>query len=212
MTLTNIIKLAQQKGVSQEDYIDEIWETQATTIDKITMSLNLYDIQPTYHVLATMWLNYYSTSIVTYETTDIILKKYFDELSDPKKDLADSMEYSLYFDIFEDPDRNEHAWNFFLGQKPNEHLLKIILRNSGPVPYQLKQTLYDNLIHLKNFHIDIYRSIRHSCFDYCGLVDKQQALKTLNKLDLGSELNQINSEVGFRTFEEVVQYLNKNGS
>jgi len=26
-----------------------------------------------------------------------------------QKNLSDSMEYSLYFDIFEDPDRNEYA-------------------------------------------------------------------------------------------------------
>ncbi len=212
MTLINLMKIAQQKGVLQEDFIDEIWETQSKTIEKITMSLDLYDIQPTYHVLTTMWLNYYSTSVVAKETIDIILKKYFNELSDPKKDLADSMEYSLYFDIFEDPNRNEYSWKYFLDQKPTERFLKIILRNSGPVPYHLKQTLYDNLILHKSFHVDIYRSIRHSCFDNCGLVDKTQALVTLKQLDIIDEMKQINSEVGFRKYEDVVQYLNKNDS
>jgi hypothetical protein len=122
------------------------------------------------------------------------------------------MEYSLYFDIFEDPNRNEYAWYYFLDQKVTEHFFKIMLRNSGPVPYNLKQTLYDDLICLKNFHVDIYRSIRHSCFDNCGLVDKAQALTTLKELDIIGEMSQINSEIGFRKYEEVVQYLNKNGN
>ena len=212
MNLKNVIEVAQQKGILPEDLIDEIWATQTNTIDKINMSLSLFEVQPTYHVLSTMWFNYRLSSTVTDQVTELILNAYLNELSNPMKPLTDSMEYSLYFDIFEDPDRNESACKYFIGRDPNDHFLKMILRNSGPVPYHLKQNLYDRLIANRSYHADIYRSIRHSCFDNCGLVDKQQALKTLNKLDLRSELNQINSEVGFRTFEEVVQYLNKNGS
>ena len=212
MNQKNVIEVAQQKGILPEDLIDEIWATQTNTIDKINMSLSLFEVQPTYHVLSTMWFNYRLSSTVTDQVTELILNAYLNELSNPMKPLTDSMEYSLYFDIFEDPDRNESAWKYFIGRDPNDHFLKMILRNSGPVPYHLKQNLYDRLIANRSYHADIYRSIRHSCFDNCGLVDKQQALKTLNKLDLRSELNQINSEVGFRTFEEVVQYLNKNGS
>jgi hypothetical protein len=211
MSLINVINIAKQKGVSPEDFIDEIWETEATTLDKVIMSLDLYDIQPTYHVLTTMWFNYYSTSAVTMPTTDIILKKYFDELSSPR-DLAESMEYSFYFDIFEDPDRNEYAWQYFLNQKPTDHFFRIMLRNSGPVPYHLKETLYSSLISDKNLHVEIFRSIRHSCFDNCGLVDKTQALLILKQLDRNGEMDQIKSEVGFQDFEAVLQHLNKNGS
>ena len=212
MTLNDVLKVANEKGISQEDLIDEIWVIQASTIDKINLSLALFDTQPTYHILTTMWSSYSISTTVNGEFTDIILNKYFIELSDPTKNLSDSMEYSLYFDIFEDPDRNEYAWNYFIRQKPNDHFLRIILQNSGPVPYHLKQELYAQLISQPSFHVDIYRSIRHSCFDNCGRVDKHQALETLNHLNLISEMRQINSEVGFRKYEEVVQYLNKNGS
>jgi len=97
-------------------------------------------------------------------------------------------------------------------QKPNDQFLRIILQNSGPIPYHLKQELYVQLISQQSFHLDIYRSIRHSCFDNCGRLDKYQALETLSQLNLLSEMKQINSEIGFRKYEEVVQYLNKNGS
>lgn len=212
MTLNDILEVAHEKGISQEDLIDEIWEIQASTIDKVNLSLALFDIQPTYHILTSMWFNYWISTAVNEESTDIILNKYFIELSDPTKNLSDSMEYSLYFDIFEDPDNNEYAWNYFIRQKPNDHFLRIILQNSGPVPYQLKHELYAQLISQQAFHLDIYRSIRHSCFDNCGRVDKHHALETLKQLDLLSEMKQINTEAGFRKYEQVLQYLNNNGN
>ena len=205
------MNIAKQKGVSPEDFIDELWDTQTTTLDKVNMSLDLYDIQPTYHVLNTMWRNYYPAS-ATAEITETILKKYFDELSNSKNNLTDSMEYSLYFDIFEEPNLNQYSWLYFLKQNPTEHLVKIILRNSGPVPYHLKQALYEQLVLDTNFHADIYRSIRHSCFDNCGSVDKAQALIVLKQLNLSTEIDRLNSENGFHNFEAVLKHLNENGS
>jgi hypothetical protein len=106
MNLKNVIEVAQQKGILPEDLIDEIWATQTNTIDKINMSLSLFEVQPTYHVLSTMWFNYRLSSTVTDQATELILNAYLNELSNPMKPLIDSMEYSLYFDIFEDPDRS----------------------------------------------------------------------------------------------------------
>ena len=155
MNLKNVIEVAQQKGILPEDLIDEIWATQTNTIDKINMSLSLFEVQPTYHVLSTMWFNYRLSSTVTDQVTELILNAYLNELSNPMKPLTDSMEYSLYFDIFEDPDRNESAWKYFIGRDPNDHFLKMILRNSGPVPYHLKQNLYDRLIANRSYQTRI---------------------------------------------------------
>jgi hypothetical protein len=209
MQLINIIDIATQKGVLPEDFIDELWNIQAQIHDKVRMSLELFDIQPTYHVLTTMWRNYYPAA-ERESITAIILKKYFDELSDSRKDLADSMEYSLYFDIFEEPNLNGYSWVYFLKQNPAQHFLGIMLRNSGPVPYYLKHALYQQLLPDTNIHADIYKSIRHSCFDNCGSVDKVQALKIFNQLDLGAEIDRLNSEIGFPDIEAVVKYLNGN--
>ena len=120
------------------------------------------------------------------------------------------MEYSLYFDIFEDPDRNEHAWTYFISKEPSELFLKTMLVNSGPVPYHLKHDLYEKLLPFEHFDLDIYKSIRHSCFDNCGQVDNHKALSILRQLNLADKMNELEVK-GFQTYQEVMRYLEGSG-
>src|SRR5688572_12369589 len=138
MTLTDIIANAQTKKIPDEDFINEIWETTLLTYEKVILSLELFDIQPTYHVLTNMWSGYFFTTDVSREINDIIFRHYQALLSDSNIDLENSMQYSLYFDIFEEPLIHREAWQFLLRNSPSEEFIKIMLCNSGPVPFDLK--------------------------------------------------------------------------
>jgi hypothetical protein len=197
----------QEKDLDNADLVAKVWETELSVKEKVILSLEIYDLEPSYFVLTNMWLGYSLSGKVTIETDELILNKYLIELSNPGKNLEGSTEYSLYFDIFEDPDRSRTAWNYFLSKDPNAKFIKTMLANSGPVPYELKHQLYERLIPDKSFHRDIFISIRHSCFDNCGDIDKKRALGVLNKLDLNDQIDELNSQKGFRKYQEVIACL-----
>ena len=200
------------KKVREEDFIHEIWTTNLLVDEKVKLSLSLFEIQPTYHVLTTMWLEYETSHCVTAETTEFIFRKYQSSLSNDNGNLTNSMEYSLYFDIFEEPKINRVAWNFFLQNSPSDNYLKIMLVNSGPVPFDLKYELYKVLLPREKFHNDVFRSIRHSCFDNCGKVDKPKAFSILKQLNVSEGIDENNSKMRYQKYTEVTEYLeNKNG-
>jgi hypothetical protein len=208
ITLTEFIESLKDQNHDPGDLIEKLWETKLPVKEKIFLSLDIYDLYPSYSVLSNMWLEYKCSDEIKREFNDIIFKKYQDELSTSDKRLSESTEYSLYFDVFEDPDRNKDAWNYFLNNNPTNKFLKIMLANSGPVPYDLKHQLYEKLIKDENFHLDIYKSIRHSCFDNCGIINKEQAKYIFTKLKLADKMDEVNKYGYYQKYENVVNYLN----
>jgi hypothetical protein len=207
MEFEKFLELHNNKPSTKEELVEALWGLQLTITEKINLTFRLFDLYPSYHVLTAMWRQYSSSGKIESDLTEIIFKKYLERLSDTSKDLSDSMEYSLYFDILEDPDRNDKAWKFFVSNSPNNTFLKILLNNSGPVPYLLKHDLYLQLVNNSDFHTHIYYSIRHSCFDNCGHVDKIKASEILTQLKLDDKIEEINSHPGFRKFAEVKEFL-----
>ena len=207
MTLGQYLNTTNSANSKKDDIIWNLWETDLTVPEKVQLSLQFNDQYPSSFNLMTMWLGYSASEEHSKELENKIYTYYLINLSDKTKDLSSSIEYSLYFDILEAPERNEYAWKFFLSKDPSDHFLKIILRNSGPLPYDLKHSLYIDLIPRIDLHADIYYSIRHSCFDNCGQVNKNPALDILNQLKLSDKMDEINSHPGFRKYDEVVKYL-----
>ena len=194
--------------MDNSDLTYELWKSNLTVKEKILLSLEIYDLEPSYFVLTTMWFEYRCSNEVSKGYNELIFDKYQTELSDPIKNLDETTtQASLYFDILEDPERNKEAWNYFLSKSPNDRFIKIMLANSGPVPYELKNELYEKLITNRDFHLAIFEGIRHSCFGSCGQVDKERALEIFQKLDLTDKMDEVDDR-RFRTFQEVKDYLN----
>ncbi|MEL6615995.1 MAG: hypothetical protein AAFQ43_09675 [Bacteroidota bacterium] len=107
-------------------------------------------------------------------------------LSQQDDRLARPVEYMLWCDVFEEPERVEAAWTELTDGDPPPRLLERVLPNTGPVPYALKKPLYDRLLSDPGWHPLIYRSLLHSAFDVYGKVDVDQALSLLDHLDLPS--------------------------
>ena len=209
MLLSEIIELAKQRQIEEDDYIEEIWKTRLTAKEKVLLSLELFDLQPTYHVLTNMWLDYRIDGEYNIEINKIIYKNYQTKLSG-SADLRDSMEYSLFFDILQDDLINIEAWNYFLDNSPNETFIRIMLSNAQAIPYSIKDALYQKLITNDRFHPDIYKSIRNSCTYrrfYEVEIDKPKALKTISKLNLTGKLQDLDSEKGREKYQEIMEYL-----
>jgi hypothetical protein len=210
MTLDEIISTAKESQTDSEDLIELIWKQSLTVKEKIVLSFRLFDRFPTAYVLMELWVNYRVTGNVNRELTNIIFQKYQEDLSKPTSNVHEAMEHSLFFDIFQSPELQSAAWDYFLENQPNEDFFKIMLANAAPMPYWIKDKLYQALIPDTRFHVAIYKSIRDSCTYSRGYVvdlDKTQALKTVTKLDIGEAVSQLDKEKGRETYSQILLFL-----
>ncbi len=127
MSLPEFTATIKDKELDNVQLIHELWTTNLSVKEKVLLSLEVYDLEPTYSVLTNMWLDYICSNEANKDCNKLIFDKYQTELSDSSKNLEGTTEYSLYFDIFEDPARNRDAWNYFLNNNPSDRFIKIML-------------------------------------------------------------------------------------
>ncbi len=87
----------------------------------------------------------------------------------------EQIEYSLWVDFFEDSETVNEAWGNLIGDYSNENILKRLLTISGPVPFGLKDKLYQKVIINKQWHEYILDSLVGGFFDVYGQIDFQRA-------------------------------------
>lgn len=101
--------------------------------------------------------------------------------------LLSPVEYSLWCDYFEDPNRVEESWFNLVQDITREKLIQRLLIASGPVTFTLKHSLYLQLIGNSDWHYYIYKSLLHSQFDALGQIDRTKAREILNQLIISQE-------------------------
>jgi len=216
MTLSEIKDIANQNNLKPDDYNEIIWQQSLTSNEKIILSLQAFDDQKTSYSLMTLWLEYSVSRTMTSELNKIIYNKYQTDLSNSTYDLEMSMEYSLFFDIFQSPELQQEAWIYFLGNNPTDSFLIIMLKNAAPIPYAIKDRLYQKLISNPDFHIPIYKSIRDSCAytrGYTVELDKPKALETISRLNIKDHIPDLDKEKGRDTYSQILSFLTtQNGS
>jgi hypothetical protein len=212
-TLSEIIEPSLKSGTDPDNLIYDIWETSLSVKGKIILSLELFDIQPTYHVLTTMWLAYaVANGDWTTDFNKIIYAKYRSVLSAADKGPNEGMEYSLFFDIFQSPKIQKEAWDYFLDNNPSDKFMMTMLANSAPIPYSIKDKLYQKLITNVDFHIPIYKSIRDNstyAHGYSVELDKPKALETILSLNIKAHIPILDEETGRDTYCQILSFLSK---
>lgn len=119
------------------------------------------------------------------ETRPAFWHEYRAVVSDPDERLADPATYALWCDYFEDLDTVAEAWTEIAQPDAlSERGLQRLLAIAGPVPFDLKQSLYERLAEDQRWHVQIFRSLSHSAFDYYGDLDAGAARGLLRRLDL----------------------------
>ena len=107
-------------------------------------------------------------------------------LSAEEDALAEPVSYSMWCGFFEDPSTVDEAWSMLVSDESSPRLLRRILPASGPVPFPLKNALYDRLIGDRSWHDDIFRSLLFSATDVFGDFDREAARGVYLKLTLGA--------------------------
>jgi hypothetical protein len=97
--------------------------------------------------------------------------------------LAEPAVYSLWVDFFEDRSTVKEAWRE-MTTAPTERRLERLLEASGPVPWRLKEALFEQIWREPRWHPFIFRALKGSAFEYFGDFDARAAERWLRRLQL----------------------------
>jgi hypothetical protein len=95
-------------------------------------------------------------------------------LDSDREPLAAAAEYSLWVDFFEDPSTVEEAWRE-MTREPSERRLERLLESAGPVPWKLKEPLFEQLFRNPRWHPFIRAALAASANDVYGQDDPEAA-------------------------------------
>lgn len=101
--------------------------------------------------------------------------------------LSNPLQYALWCDFFENEATVRESWLALTAPGLGDRGIERVLIHSGPVPYPLKQALYDRLVGDERWHYHIFRSLLHSFGDVYGKLDVGLARRTLEMLHLPPE-------------------------
>ena len=92
----------------------------------------------------------------------------------------------LWVDFFEDQSTVKEAWREMTrpDTAPSERRLERLLELAGPVPWRLKEPLFEQLFPEPRWHPFILRALVGSAFDVCGDCKPRAAERWLGRLQL----------------------------
>ena len=157
-----------------------IWDETGDTLAKLELAFRFYEAMPCFGYLMYFSMNY---SKFSRESKDYFWSQYKKYLSGDDT-LAAPVAYSLWCDFFEDPGTVQEAWDNLTSDFSNAALFRRVLVASGPVPFPLKENLYQKLLPQEMWHPAIFRSLLHSQFDVYGSMDQKSGLAILKQLKL----------------------------
>lgn len=167
--------------IPHEIMTDFIWESDLSVREKIQLTFDLYDDMPCYAYLMYLKLHY---SDFAPEEKLFCLHQIRNRINSGKLEYSKPAAYSLWVDFFEDQSTVRETWEIMTDKTMPEEGLQQMLIASGPVPFELKKELYERLIRQKKWHCYIFRSLLHSRFDVYGQLNRKEARKLLEQLDL----------------------------
>ena len=182
---------------------DHIWwdDKSLHSEQKVALTLQLLDQYTEYEVIMHLDINFDKMNAAAKE----LMWSYFkDQLSGNDTKQRDIVEHALSDDFFNDSDRVHEAWNAMIHDN-NDSILQLLLINSAPVPYTLKDELYQKLIQDETWHFFIFESLFDSISYGYGQIDFAAARLILPKLKIDHS-----SEKYVALFEALSNFSSKN--
>ena len=170
-----------------DDISDNVWDSAMTNSKKITLGFQLYEIFPSYyHFLTPFYRGISNKEIIDQNEKEMIWQHFMKYLAS-KKYYADPVEYVLWVDFFEDEATVRETWQGLINNYTEKSSLLRLLEAAGPVPFDLKEPLYKNLLADMETHETIYNSLLFSAYDVFGKIDKTKALDILAMLKIDTK-------------------------
>lgn len=163
---------------------ETVWDSSSPTSQKIELGLRLFELFPDYyHFLVPFYHLIRSNGVIAEDQKQLVWKKFTDYLG-ADDHYADPVGYVLWVEFFEDPETVAETWNGLMSNVARPSVLLRLLEHAGPVPYELKEPVYKELLADLGNHETIFKSILYGAFDVYGKLDKDKALKLLSELNI----------------------------
>jgi hypothetical protein len=172
-----------------DEISDKVWYSTMTNSQKISLGFQLYETFPSYyHFVTPFYHGIRNKEIVVPNEKEIIWKHFMKYLASENY-YADPVGYVLWVEFFEDETTVRDTWQGLVNNYTDKKALLRLLEQAGPVPFDLKETHYNNLLVDKTNHELIFNSLLYGAYDVFGQIDKKKALNILAKLkiDTGTE-------------------------
>lgn len=170
-----------------DEMSDEVWDSSMTNLQKIMLGFQLYEIFPSYyHFLVPFYHGIRNKEIVDPNEKPIIWKQFVKYLASESY-YADPVGYVLWVEFFEDETTVRETWQGLVDNYSDRKSLLGLLEQAGPVPFDLKETVYESLLIDETSHELIFNSLLYSAYDVFGKIDKQKTLNLLTKLKIDTE-------------------------
>jgi hypothetical protein len=177
-----------QSGASALDEVPhelaDVWHDGKTSLpDRVDLALRIYQEMPCY--ANTMELKSFYGKFGTAEK-----RRFWDmyraALDSDDDRLAEPVAYSLWVDFYEDQETVHEAWQETsrCDETASRRRLQRVLEIAGPVPWHLKEPVFEQLIGDAAWHPFIFRALVGSAFDAYGALDPRAAKTWLDRLHL----------------------------
>lgn len=173
---------------------------------KIDLLLQLFDRNP--ECGAILELSMFNNEMAASEKN--VMWNYFrKQLSKGDSIQRENIERSLWLGFFEDSEIVNEAWKKLVGDYQDENILKRLLKISSPVPFDLKDSLYQKIIKNKKWHNSIFESLEYGFFLSHGTINIKRARIILPTLKIDKTTSRyIKLEDNLKRFSSKAEYWN----
>ncbi len=166
---------------------EAVWQSSLPTSQKIDLGFRLFELFPDYHHFLVPLYSLIRNNEAVDESEKQLIWKRFMEYLGAEDHYADTVGYVLWVDFFEDTETVNETWNGLMNNVITHNGLLRLLEHAGPVPYELKEPVYKDLLADADNHESIFKSILYSAFDVYGQLEKEKALDLLSQLNIDRE-------------------------
>jgi hypothetical protein len=161
-----------------------LYDMPLAATERVALLFAVYERMPCYSLLlvAPTW-SWSEDS--TPEALALCQAKYREFLGSDEDALADPIAYSIWCGPFEGVGEEvESWWRALAAEGGPPRLYERLLEHSGPVPWELKEELYERLLPDERWHPHIFRSLHASRNDVYGQIDSAKAWALFQRLRL----------------------------
>lgn len=168
------------------DLADAWYDENTSLSQKLDLALRIYAEMPSYATLMYIKDRYQD---LDHSLRQRLWKAFRAALDSDDDRVADPVSYVLWVDFFEDQSTVDEAWREMTQRDmPDwQQRLRRVLEVAGPVPWQAKEALFEQLAAYTCWHPHILRALVGSAFDVYGQLDVTAARRWADRLKLDDD-------------------------
>jgi hypothetical protein len=170
-----------------DEVSDKVWNSDMTNLKKITLGFQLYELFPSYYHFLTPFYHGIRDKQIAEQNEKEIIWNHFMKYLASENCYSHPVSYVLWVDFFEDDTTVRETWQGLVNNNSDRTSLLRLLAVAGPVPFELKESLFNSFLTEIETHELIFDSLLTSAYEVFGKIDKKKSLAILAKLQIDTK-------------------------